>query len=212
MTVGFNGIVINGPDADIEVVETSFGNPGCEAYPEYADVLVSENGVDFYFAGTICKSNNQVDISDAELIAGQELQVTHVKLISNNGMTSTPDAFDVDGIIAIHNCEGVQPAALAINGGSEATAVEELRGTLESHPNPTRGNSTVTFSPAYTSYTTIEVFDMSGRSIAVIFNQMAEGSTQYRIDFNGADLPNGVYIYRMTTMDETIIEKFMIAK
>jgi hypothetical protein len=70
----------------------------------------------------------------------------------------------------------------------------------------------VTFSPAYTGYTTVEVFDMSGRSIAVIFSQVADGGTQYRVDFNGVSLPNGVYIYRMTTIDETIIEKFMIAK
>jgi hypothetical protein len=53
---------------------------------------------------------------------------------------------------------------------------------------------------------------MSGRSIAVIFSQVADGGTQYRVDFNGVSLPNGVYIYRMTTIDETIIEKFMIAK
>jgi hypothetical protein len=212
IVVGFNGIVINGPGYDIEVVETSFGNPGCAAYPEYADVSVSEDGIDFYFAGTICKGENQVDISDAELLAGQTLDVTHVKIANRSDLSSTPDGFDVDGVIAIYNCEGIiEGPALAINNGSEAQA-DRQQGTLVSHPNPTRGNSVVTFSPAYTGYTTVEVFDMSGRSIAVIFSQVADGGTQYRVDFNGVSLPNGVYIYRMTTIDETIIEKFMIAK
>jgi hypothetical protein len=177
-------------------------------------VYVSEDGIDFYLAGTICKSDNQVDISDAELLAGQSLQVTQVKIVNVNDLTSTPDGFDVDGVIAIYNCEGTDEGSAFIsnNGGHTTDSSEKLSGTLESHPNPTNGNSVVTFSPAYTSYTTVEVFDMSGRSIAVIFSQTAEGGNQYRVDFNGANLPNGVYIYRMTTIDETIIEKFMIAR
>ncbi|NEN23591.1 T9SS type A sorting domain-containing protein, partial [Cryomorpha ignava] len=43
-------------------------------------------------------------------------------------------------------------------------------------------------------------------------NQEAQQGHEYRLDFNGAALPNGVYIYRMTTQNETIIEKFMIAR
>ena len=65
ITFSFDGVVPNGPGDDIEVVETSFGNPGCDAYPEFADVLVSQNGVDYFLAKTVCKSDKFVDISDA---------------------------------------------------------------------------------------------------------------------------------------------------
>ncbi|NEN25909.1 T9SS type A sorting domain-containing protein, partial [Cryomorpha ignava] len=79
-------------------------------------------------------------------------------------------------------------------------------------PNPTSGPSQVVFVTAETGRTLVEVYDMSGRNITTLFNQEAQRGHEYRLDFNGAALPNGVYIYRMTTQNETIIEKFMIAK
>jgi WD40 repeat protein len=101
LTLGFNGSVPNLEGDDIQVIETTFNNSvGCETYPEYADVYVSPNGTDFFLAGTVCKSDNAVDISDAGPFDYIEL----VKLVNNDSLTTTPDAFDVDGVIAIHNC------------------------------------------------------------------------------------------------------------
>ena len=68
------------------------------------------------------------------------------------------------------------------------------------------------FTTGQTTRTTLEVFDMNGRSVATLFNQVANAGQQYMIDFDGAALPNGVYVYRLTTENETIVEKFMIAK
>ena len=87
-----------------------------------------------------------------------------------------------------------------------------LQSELTAYPNPTSGQSQVVFTTAETGRTLVEVYDMSGRNIATLFNQEAQQGKEYRIDFNGAALPNGVYIYRMTTQNETIIEKFMIAR
>ncbi|MFN2431200.1 MAG: hypothetical protein ABR574_14420, partial [Cryomorphaceae bacterium] len=103
LTFEFDGVVPNGPGDDIEVVETSFGNPGCEAFPEYADVSVSVDGTTYFYIGTVCKSDPFVDISDADVEIALEC-VTHVRVANNDGLTSTSDAFDVDGIVALHNC------------------------------------------------------------------------------------------------------------
>jgi hypothetical protein len=53
---------------------------------------------------------------------------------------------------------------------------------------------------------------MNGRMVEGLFSGVAEGGVEYRMDFDGMDLPNGVYMYRLTTESETIIEKFMIAR
>jgi hypothetical protein len=63
-----------------------------------------------------------------------------------------------------------------------------------------------------TERATLEVYDMNGRLVEGLFSGMAEGGVEYRVDFNGLDLPNGVYMYRLTTEKETIVEKFMIAR
>ncbi len=84
--------------------------------------------------------------------------------------------------------------------------------TLTSYPNPTKGPSKVVFTTGVTTRTLVDVYDMNGRNVATLFNQEAQKGKEYTLDFNGSNLPNGVYIYRMTTNNESIIEKFMIAR
>src|SRR5690606_35464247 len=44
ITLCFDGIIYNEEGADVEIIETSFGNPSCASYPEYADVYGSIDG------------------------------------------------------------------------------------------------------------------------------------------------------------------------
>ncbi len=211
LTLAFDGAIPNGPGDDIEVVETSYGNPSCASYPEHADVYVSVDGVSFFFAKTICRTDGFVDISDAGAFA----YVNYVRIVNNNTLSTTPDGFDVDGVVALYNCEDTPtpPVSPVLDGPNS---------TLTSFPNPTSGQSEVVFVTGQTGTTLVEVYDMSGRNVATVFNAEAQEGQEYRLDFDGAALPrldfdgaalpNGVYIYRMTTSDETIIEKFMIAK
>lgn len=83
---------------------------------------------------------------------------------------------------------------------------------VSTYPNPTSDVSNVTFSVNDEGYATLEVYDMSGRSVKSLFSGLADPDTDYRFSFNGSDLPAGVYIYRLTTQTETVIEKFMITK
>ena len=83
---------------------------------------------------------------------------------------------------------------------------------LSSYPNPTTGHSQVNFSTPAEGRVLLEVYDMNGRKITTLFNGVAQTNRSYTLDFDGASLPTGIYIYRMTTDTESIIEKFMIAK
>jgi hypothetical protein len=104
------------------------------------------------------------------------------------------------------------PACVASSNLVTVTKITCPSALLESSPNPTSGTSFVTFSVPTEEYTTLEVYDMSGRKVSELFNGVTESNTEYRLEFNGIGLPNGVYIYRLTNASEVIIEKFMIAK
>ena len=207
LTFEFDGVVPNGEGDDITVVETTFNNPGCDEYPEFADVSVSADGENFFYIGTVCKADPSVDISDA----GEEFEcVSFVRVASNDELSTIGDGFDVDGVIAIHNCmmEGDggdgEEAAIVLN--------DDNSNTLTSYPNPTNGLSQAIFVTGITERATLEVYDMNGRLVQELFNGIAESGVEYRVDFDGLQLPNGVYMYRLTTDSETIVEKFMIAK
>ena len=206
LTFEFDGSVPNEDGDDITVVETTFGSTECEEFPEFADVSVSVDGEDFFYIGTVCKFDNSVDISDAEV----ELEcVNFVRVANNDGLTTANgDGFDVDGIIAIHNCDSDDEG----DGEEAAMIADENTNMLSSFPNPTNGLSQAIFVTGQTQRATLEVYDMNGRLVEGLFSGIAEEGVEYRLDFDGLRLPNGVYMYRLTTDSETIVEKFMIAK
>ena len=211
ISLTFDGVVPNLDGDDIQIIETSYGNPGCEAYPEYADVYVSPNGVDFFFAETVCKSDNGVDIS----AAGDFDYISVVKIVNNGNLTSTPDGYDLDGVIAVHNCDSDDTEE---NGEDEPTVNNQSAGSvgaesiLVSYPNPTEGITTVEFMVSSDNKAIVEIFDMNGRLVESLFNQDVQAGNTYRVDFDGSSLPNGIYLVKYITDDETVIEKLMIAR
>jgi hypothetical protein len=82
---------------------------------------------------------------------------------------------------------------------------------LASQPNPTSGPSSVSFSLGTASWASLEVYDLSGRLIKSIFNANAEAGFEYRFDFDATSLPNGIYLYRLNTESEVLIDKFIRA-
>ncbi len=209
--LGFNGAVSNLDGDDLEIVETSYGNPGCESYPEYADVYVSQNGVDFYFTETVCKGDNLVDISSADVALDY---ITVVQIRNNDTLTSTPDGYDLDGVRAIWNCEGTTEENNE-PGQSEGDIVEFVTSPstiINSYPNPTEGQATIEFTVAQTERAVVEIFDMNGRSVETLFNQDVQSGNTYRLAIDGGALPNGIYIVKFVTDSETVIEKIVIAR
>ena len=83
---------------------------------------------------------------------------------------------------------------------------------ITSSPNPTEGFSQVSFSVPEPQQATLEVMDMNGRVIEMLFSGMTDPNSEYRFDFDGSGLPNGVYLYRLTTDREVVTEKILILK
>lgn len=83
---------------------------------------------------------------------------------------------------------------------------------LDTAPNPSSGPTMVWLTTNETTRAVLEVFDINGRVISTLFDQVAQEGMEYQFHFDGSSLPNGVYIYRLTTHSGVVIKKFMIAK
>ena len=93
----FNEPIFNGSGDDIEVVETSYGNPGESAYPETAEVYASQNGTDWTFLATI--------ILDEMVDLGPLPWAKYIKIVDISDpadFSGSADGFDVDGVRGLY--------------------------------------------------------------------------------------------------------------
>jgi hypothetical protein len=160
--------------------------------------------------------NSRFGITSAAL--GQQIVATNTSGVFNlNGLPS--GSYNI-GHISFE--QGVNVASISfpnelqgcydLSNFISVSILDCANANLASQPNPTSGPSMVTFNLPATGQATLEVYDMSGRLIRSIFNATAEEGIDYRFNFDGSHLPNGVYLYRLSTTHDVMVEKFMIAR
>lgn len=209
LTLAFDGAIPNGAGDDIEIIETSYNTTSCAAYREYADVYVSVDGTDWFLAGTVCKFEPFIDISDA----GAFPYVNFVRIVNNDSLTTTQDGFDVDGVVALHNCEGVVEEEVDEEDYTNPFADNNNSQTFMSvYPNPTSSTTSIEFVPNNNEVTTVEVMDMNGRVVKTLLNEKVQAGESYKLNFDGSSLPNGIYIARFNDGENVVFNKIMIAK
>ncbi|GGG54526.1 T9SS type A sorting domain-containing protein [Bizionia arctica] len=113
--LGFDGVVYDAPGDDFMIYETSYAGDACNAWAEKAIIKLTQDGINWITYGEIC-TDEAIDFSGLGLD-----YVTQIKIM--NASTS-PDGYDVDGVIAINGCQElpvecypstVQTATLGLN-------------------------------------------------------------------------------------------------
>lgn len=108
----------------------------------------------------------------------------------------------------------VQPSAAfaGLAPVSDTREGTEVRAVIHAQPNPTEGDAFVTFEAQYPTRAIVEAYDVSGRLVATLYSGDIAANQPYTVNFNGRHLPNGVYVYRLTTQSEVVTERFLIAR
>jgi hypothetical protein len=83
---------------------------------------------------------------------------------------------------------------------------------LKSYPNPAVNTAILEFANEVTENVTVEVFDIAGNRVKLLFNQRAENGVEYRLELDASNMANGMYFYRVTTPSAVKTERFMIQK
>ncbi|NCQ11721.1 MAG: T9SS type A sorting domain-containing protein [Bacteroidetes bacterium] len=88
----------------------------------------------------------------------------------------------------------------------------ELSITLnQNYPNPFNPSTQIAFSINTSSQVKLDVFDILGKRVAALVNRkLAAG--EHSIQFNAANLPSGVYLYRLTTPSGILSKKMLLIK
>ena len=92
-----------------------------------------------------------------------------------------------------------------------SSIIPEKFGLGYNYPNPFNPSTIITFDVAKTQRVKLAVYDMLGKEIEVIANDvMSPGS--YRATFAGASYPSGVYYYRLVTEGFSETKKMLLVK
>ena len=201
---------------------------GCYDLSNY--LVVNTQGL----AGGVLSANGSTTLCDGTLnfsVAGNEGENSRFALLNSNLTTvltqNTSGNFNLNPlppgqykVVHISYANGVGLSSIVPPNIPSCVAASNIISLikvpcglqLHSGPNPSSGLSWVSIESETDIYTTLEVYDMNGRQVAMLHTGLIPAKSVKRIDFNGNELPNGVYIYRLTTSETIIVEKFIMAK
>jgi len=81
------------------------------------------------------------------------------------------------------------------------------------YPNPASDLANIEFIlNGFDSDVQVEVFDLNGTRIDVLFNATADSDVRYRVEFKAGELPAGVYMYHITTSKGVLTDKITVVK
>ena len=90
----------------------------------------------------------------------------------------------------------------------------EIPGTFsleQNYPNPFNSITNVKFKIANSGLTTLKVYDLPGKEVAIIVNEILHPGT-YSVMFDGSNLASGVYFYKMQAGNFIEVRKMILTK
>jgi hypothetical protein len=81
----------------------------------------------------------------------------------------------------------------------------------QNYPNPFNPNSMINFSIPSSGLVTLKVYDLIGKEVAVLLNEVKEPGT-YNVNFNAENLSSGIYLYKLQTGIYAATRKMILLK
>ncbi len=80
----------------------------------------------------------------------------------------------------------------------------------QNYPNPFNPTTVIKFALAESQQATLTVYDILGNEITQLFNETTEASKIYEIEFDASNLSSGVYYYRLSTPQKSLVRKMLM--
>ena len=88
---------------------------------------------------------------------------------------------------------------------------EESYFNTKNYPNPFNPTTTINYTLKSATHVKITVYDRLGREVVVLVDE-SQSEGEYNIEFNGSNLPSGIYFYRIKTSEKIEVRKMVLAK
>ncbi|MDP1676762.1 MAG: T9SS type A sorting domain-containing protein [Bacteroidota bacterium] len=99
-------------------------------------------------------------------------------------------------------------AAIEVNVNAVVSGYE----LAQNFPNPFNPTTTIRFSVKQLGQTSVKVYDITGREVATLFNNVASPGQVYNVQFNATGLSSGVYFYVLQSQNFREVKKMSLLK
>ena len=82
----------------------------------------------------------------------------------------------------------------------------------DAYPNPFNPSTTINFTLGTSARAELKVYDVLGREIATLFDDMAEAGRVNRVQWNAAGIPSGMYFARLESGGMSAMKKLVLLK
>ena len=84
--------------------------------------------------------------------------------------------------------------------------------TMSSYPNPFANSTTVSFQLDVDAVVTVNVYDVTGKVIATLYNGGVNANETYDVVFDASSLAQGMYLCKLSTSDASVTHKLVLIK
>lgn len=81
----------------------------------------------------------------------------------------------------------------------------------ENYPNPFNPSTKISYQIPVQGFVSLKVYDVLGNEVATLVSKEKTAS-EYKVDFNAATLPSGIYFYQLKSKDVTLTKKIILTK
>ena len=136
----------------------------------------------------------------ANMNSGSTTFTYKVAVVGNYHFVCIPHSPDMSGDISV-----------TTGLSNISTTVPESFKLFQNYPNPFNPVTNIKFQIAAPGLVKINVYDIVGNLVSSLVNEnMTPGS--YSVDFDAAEVPSGVYMYRLETATYSAVKRMMLIK
>ena len=179
ITLKFAYVVFDKAGDDLMLVETSFGNPSCENYPETARLEVSLDNINWFMLSESYCLDQAIDIAGSGATMFHYLRISDASAMSNSHFPGTADGFDVDGVIVTQpGCTSTPAARLAAELENDNTQIANEVAEVSVYPNPFTETQNIKLSTSNTDETfEVSIINALGQVVSHEVVEVASSST-----------------------------------
>lgn len=92
------------------------------------------------------------------------------------------------------------------------TEVPQVYSLQQNYPNPFNPVTNIKFGLPKGSFVTLKIYDLLGREVASLINNLNLAAGNYTYDFNAVNVPSGIYFYKLSAGEFSDVKKMTLVK